>query len=141
MALQLDAASNLVPACSGLPGSVTSLAFHPFSSLVVSYPLGQRYAASLCFSCSFVDPSPLSFSCSFYSPLTYACLTAAFCFSCLPIWISDRASPQQAFKDLTLQASILVSLPKDFLKGKEHVIQSLYRPHNYYELLHSVPGP
>ena len=109
MALQLDAASNLVPACSGLPGGVTSLASHPFSSLVVSYPFGQRYATSLCFSCSFVDPSPLNFSSSFYSLLAYACPTAAFCFSRPPIWISDRASPQQAFKDLTLQASILVS--------------------------------
>ena len=70
VAIQLNPASNLVPACSGIPGSVISYsqpAGHPFSSLVVSNPLWSAVCRFLCFSYSFVDPSPLSVSCSFYS--------------------------------------------------------------------------
>ena len=106
VALQSDPVSSLVPVCSGLPGSVTSLVSHPFSSLVVSWtPFISFWSAVcrfLCFSCSFVDSCPLSFSRSFFSlhDSSRICLSS-FCFLRLflrpPILISDRASPRQAF--------------------------------------------
>ena len=116
VAIQLNPASNLVPACSGIPGSVISYsqpAGHLFSSLVVSNPFGQRSAASFAFltvSLILLLSVSLAVSIHFTILLAYACPTVTFCFLRPPMWISDRAQSSTSFQvfSVSTEASILV---------------------------------
>lgn len=128
VALQSDPVSSLVPVCSGLPGSVTSLVSHPFSSLVVSWtPFISFWSAVcrfLCFSCSFVDSCPLSFSRCFFSlhDSSRICLSSFFCAP--QFWFQIVLLLDKLSCALSLQASISVFPSQGLLKGGwEHVLE------------------